>query len=256
MRQYILALEKAWITQDGFFQIVTTIMEMCVVDAKLACQHDLPAGHPYKHLMIREFAGCVTGDICERKHFSNSVDPGSSLPPMVIATRANESRLSDVKDPLIQISPNSASETPPNSNSESDSDWEASRNPVSHSTQTASRASCSSTELSLASSSSLLVSVPDEAPRVPEWFRRQHREILASDKKTRKRCTRKKPTNCVRKSPMYCEGCTKVKHMADKDGNVETLVVHIHFCKDEQGNKAKTRYCFYDHICKEFLESG
>lgn len=94
-------------------------------------------------------------------------------------------------------------------------------------------------------SSARLPPVPndDEAPVIPEWFRKRH-GMIQQRESMRSPCSRMgcKSGNGQNKTAYYCrEGC----------GN---------YCKDLQGaNQNKgghPRWCYYDHLCKAWMTSG
>ena len=59
MRQGSLALEEAWVTQDPWFRINTTLIGMTVVDTKLGIQYHVGEKHPLANLTTVQFAGVI-----------------------------------------------------------------------------------------------------------------------------------------------------------------------------------------------------
>jgi hypothetical protein len=64
-RQYHLALEKKWVTQDCWFRVFTTLLGMTVTDAWRALKYSVPQKSPYKTITIRDFSDLLAGDILE-----------------------------------------------------------------------------------------------------------------------------------------------------------------------------------------------
>jgi len=61
-RQKLLALEKSWVTTDGFFRIYTTLVGMCVTDAFRAYRH-FTAQKENKDVTLQWFQNCLVADL-------------------------------------------------------------------------------------------------------------------------------------------------------------------------------------------------
>lgn len=55
LRQSELALEKKWLTTDGWFRLFTTLVGINVVDTMLVLRSESHSEHPYKTMTTREF---------------------------------------------------------------------------------------------------------------------------------------------------------------------------------------------------------
>ena len=66
-RQHDLKLEKCWITQDGYFRLVTTMAGCCITDAWKGYKHHLPSQHRHKKAGILEFSSILGKDCLENK---------------------------------------------------------------------------------------------------------------------------------------------------------------------------------------------
>jgi hypothetical protein len=85
----------------------------------------------------------------------------------------------------------------------------------------------------------MAVAVPEEAPELPERYRRKHKQCLiessaAQTRQPRKLCASRQCAN--KKTQWKCIDCNKP------------------YCKDDQGNFL--RNCYYAHICQAFNTSG
>ena len=67
MRQKILALEKKWVTHCGFYQIFTTVLVICTVDAWYAYKHHLAPQHHHKNVELIPFVNMLVKDLLENK---------------------------------------------------------------------------------------------------------------------------------------------------------------------------------------------
>ena len=81
MRQGELALEEAWVTQNCWFRLYTTLIGMEVTDMHLAVRHAAAHASEYKSLTIKKFADILSYDL-----IFNSATP--------MGTRAGESEAS------------------------------------------------------------------------------------------------------------------------------------------------------------------
>ena len=66
-RQSDLALEKHWVTTDGFFRLVTTMFGINVTDAARAYQYHLPSSHRHKNIDIIGFTRLLCKDLLNNK---------------------------------------------------------------------------------------------------------------------------------------------------------------------------------------------
>jgi hypothetical protein len=84
VRQYQLALEKKWVTQDCWFRIFSTLFGMTVTDAWRALKYSVPQNSPHKHMTIRDFVDILAGDILKMElDRRRSCDRGVVLPLIV-----------------------------------------------------------------------------------------------------------------------------------------------------------------------------
>lgn len=67
-RQHDLRLEKFWITQDGYFRMVTTLFGICVTDAWKGYKHHLRNQHRHKNITLGEFASILAKDCLRNEH--------------------------------------------------------------------------------------------------------------------------------------------------------------------------------------------
>jgi hypothetical protein len=77
-RQSDLALEKHWITTDGFFRLVTTLFGMTVTDASRAYQFHLPHNHRHKSIDIIAFTRLLCKDLLNNT-FSKTAESDNAL---------------------------------------------------------------------------------------------------------------------------------------------------------------------------------
>jgi hypothetical protein len=61
-RQSLLALEKHWVTMTGYFQIITSIVGICITDAWKGCRHHLNKQHQHKDMEMKDFASALAHD--------------------------------------------------------------------------------------------------------------------------------------------------------------------------------------------------
>jgi hypothetical protein len=67
-RQYNLRLEKHWVTEDGFFRLMTTIIGITITDAWKGYNHHLHDNHRHKGMELMEFTRLLTKDILDNKY--------------------------------------------------------------------------------------------------------------------------------------------------------------------------------------------
>ena len=76
-RQKELRLEKMWVTQDGYFRIVTSVFGMCVVDCWSAYKHHLPNNHRHKNIELMNVVNMMAKDLLKNTE-SDTVDIDNS----------------------------------------------------------------------------------------------------------------------------------------------------------------------------------
>jgi hypothetical protein len=80
-RQSCLALEKAWITKDGYFRLFTTIIGMCVTDAWKISNGNKQGGEEESIRSIRYFSDKLAYELLHRGALLMAEDDNNSLPP-------------------------------------------------------------------------------------------------------------------------------------------------------------------------------
>ena len=70
-RQYDLKLEKLWLTQDGYFRMMTSVFRLVVVDMHNAYQHHLSCGHRHKKSTLLEIVSMLALDCLTNSHEDN-----------------------------------------------------------------------------------------------------------------------------------------------------------------------------------------
>lgn len=79
LRQKELRLEKHWVTQDGYFRIITTIFGICVVDAWKGYKHHLKCTrHRHKDCELMEFVDMLAYD-CLHNELPDKVPEKAAL---------------------------------------------------------------------------------------------------------------------------------------------------------------------------------
>ena len=66
-RQFELRLEKHWVTQCGFFRLITTLFGMTICDAWHGYRHHLPLRHPHQKIVVLQFASILAEDCLENQ---------------------------------------------------------------------------------------------------------------------------------------------------------------------------------------------
>ena len=82
-RQYELAVEKAWVTQDGYFRIFSTILGMCVTDAWKAYKHHLPNKAKDKTVTVKKYANILALSLLNNNYSTISSDDSHLFIPTV-----------------------------------------------------------------------------------------------------------------------------------------------------------------------------
>ena len=82
-RQYMLRLEKHWVTNDGYFRMITSVIAMCITDAWKAYKHHLGSKHRHKMIAIEDFVDILCLDCLENNFSSSAGDQGCKyIPPL------------------------------------------------------------------------------------------------------------------------------------------------------------------------------
>ncbi len=63
LRQSELALEKKWLTTDGWFRLFTTLIGINVVDTMLVLRSESHTSHPFKTMTTKEFTEILAEDL-------------------------------------------------------------------------------------------------------------------------------------------------------------------------------------------------
>jgi hypothetical protein len=86
LRQYVLAIEKAWRSQDAFFRLQCTVIGMTVVDTYKLAQYHLPPCHVMHSTALVDFSRKLAYELVH----NNLPDwrPGSGFPQLDAATAA------------------------------------------------------------------------------------------------------------------------------------------------------------------------
>lgn len=189
VRQFELALEQHWITNDGFFRMAATMLGMTITDSWLAVRYGVGGNSPFKNMPIREFADRLARELLKRRW---STDPN---PPIYLVDLPRPPRPSDASA-------------------------------VSDLSETA--AGSSAMSLALAPRGAIVV-IPqgDAIPVIPECYRdRHHQELgprLAGSTRTpRKDCANR---DCKSKSTYICVQCNK--HYCDDKHVGHCFYAHI-----------------------------
>ena len=104
LRQSELALEKKWITTDGWFRLFTTLVGINVVDTMLVLRSESHSTHPYKTISTRAFTEILAEDL-----IMNQFDGKLSRPkPRAAARLAVEAPPGGVQHTLKQFGYKSA----------------------------------------------------------------------------------------------------------------------------------------------------
>lgn len=67
LRQSELALEKKWLTTDGWFRLFTTLVGINAVDTMLVLRSESHSEHPYKSMSTREFTEILADELVMNK---------------------------------------------------------------------------------------------------------------------------------------------------------------------------------------------
>jgi Transposase IS4 len=67
-RQHHLRLEKYWITEDGYFRLITTLFGIVVTDAWKGYQHHIHINHRHKGMELESFTNILAKDMLENKY--------------------------------------------------------------------------------------------------------------------------------------------------------------------------------------------
>ena len=80
-RQKELRLEKFWVTEDGYFRIITSVFGICVVDCWNAYKWHLPDNHRHKHCDLETFYDMMALDLLNNEE-SSEIDDGTLHIPL------------------------------------------------------------------------------------------------------------------------------------------------------------------------------
>jgi hypothetical protein len=67
-RQYNLRLEKHWVTEDGFFRLMTTIIGIVITDCWKGYNHHLHDNHRHKGMELLEYTKILAKDMLDNKY--------------------------------------------------------------------------------------------------------------------------------------------------------------------------------------------
>ena len=65
MRQKILRLEKCWVSMDGYFRIITTVLGICIVNAWRGYQVSTNSNHRHYKIRLMDFVDMLAMDMVE-----------------------------------------------------------------------------------------------------------------------------------------------------------------------------------------------
>ena len=109
MCQKILRLEKCWVSKDGYFRIITTILGICVVDAWRGYQASTNPTHRHYKLRLMEFVDMLAKDMVENELQDEvEADSNSSFRNELVNTTItgnNSSQFSSASSTNTVISP-------------------------------------------------------------------------------------------------------------------------------------------------------
>lgn len=79
-RQFDLRLEKHWVTENGYFRLVTTMFGIVVTDCWRAYRFHLHSNHRHKGMEVQEFAKILAKDMLDNKYTATAeVDEAFSI---------------------------------------------------------------------------------------------------------------------------------------------------------------------------------
>ena len=110
-RQFDLCLEKHWVTDDGYFRLVTTLFGIIVTDCWKGYNFHLPVNHRHKGLELEDFARILARDLFENQFSSDRTSEDRAitilddcyLPPKKIPSLVQTLSLSEA-DALTTLS--------------------------------------------------------------------------------------------------------------------------------------------------------
>ena len=104
IRQFETALERQWVTQDGYFRIITTIFGMTVTDTMKGYRHHLPGLHRHKHVSTRFFNDMLCKDMLNNAYPTTTE---RDLPVLIFPSESSTSKTTtgdDTVDSMSEIS--------------------------------------------------------------------------------------------------------------------------------------------------------
>ena len=108
MRQKELALEKCWVTSDGFFRIITTLFGITVVDAWRGYKRSLLTTHRHKNVPLLKFVDMMVLDLLTNEmkdeEIEDSISSFRSAPISTIVTEQEETQISQLTHSTQQSS--------------------------------------------------------------------------------------------------------------------------------------------------------
>ena len=104
-RQFDLRLEKHWVTEDGYFRLITTLFGIVITDCWKGYSYHLPTNHRHKGLEIKEFARLLTRDLLENLYPN---DRASKETALTIMDRPNHNHGTQIPSTINALTPEEA----------------------------------------------------------------------------------------------------------------------------------------------------
>ncbi|KAL3908548.1 MAG: hypothetical protein SGILL_008440 [Bacillariaceae sp.] len=227
IRQDMVALEEHWVTHDGWFRIVSTIIGMTVTDTLLTCKFSFPTESIYSKLKTREFVSSLAYQL-KNFPFPKSSSFGRRVVAPGAPTRQWYESYVDRPGP-----PSPSSDTSSNKGDE---------------TEQFERLVLGRTQLKpgwCAVTNVYTVTTPDGAPRLPSDVVESHQQVKI---KTVPKEDGKRPR------PPQCKMCN-LRKLKQKKPPFLCVECGDFFCHDVEG-KAGARKCFWSHMCHHYCDSG
>ena len=101
-RQFDLRLEKHWVTEDGFFRLVTTLFGIVLTDCWKGYSYHLPMNHRHKGIEIEEFARLLTRDLL---HNTYPNDRASEERALTIMDHNNNTHARQIPSTIDTLTP-------------------------------------------------------------------------------------------------------------------------------------------------------
>ena len=110
-RQYDLKLEKLWVTQDGYFRMMTSVFGCVVVDMHNSYQHHLSCGHRHKKATLLVIVSMLTLDCLTNNHEDNldgawsigDVRKSRGVPQTITQNTDGSSEVSSLASPAMTL---------------------------------------------------------------------------------------------------------------------------------------------------------